>query len=79
MFGLLFLLPAMRLVRREIALVAAILVATYEASFIWIAIVLVAWVLASMDRWPDVLAARPTPLPGSTLWRDLRQRLGRPI
>ena len=58
MFGLLFLLPAMRLVRREIGLVAAILVATYVASFIWVAIVLVAWSLAAMDRWPNALAAR---------------------
>ena len=58
MFGLLFLLPAMRLVRREIGLVAAILVATYMASFIWVAIVLVAWSLAAMDRWPSALAAR---------------------
>ena len=58
MFALLFLLPGMRLVRREIALVAAILVATYVASLIWIAVVVVAWSLLAMDRWPDVLAAR---------------------
>ena len=57
MFTLLFLLPAMLLVRREIALVAAILVATFVASYIWVAIVLVAWSLAAMDRWPDVLRA----------------------
>jgi hypothetical protein len=59
MFGLLFLLgdapgPA------EIGLLAAILVATYVASFIWVAIVLVAgrwrpWTLAS------ALAARRHP------------------
>ena len=60
MFALLFLLPAMRLVRREIALVAAILVATYVASLIWIAVVVVAWSLLAMDRWPAVLAARRT-------------------
>jgi hypothetical protein len=65
MFALLFLLPAMRLVRREIALVAAILVATYVASFIWVAIVMVAWTVASMDRWPDVLAARRAGAQGS--------------
>lgn len=58
MFALLFLLPAMRLVRREIALVAAILVATYVASYIWVAVVLVAWSVAAMGRWPTVLAAR---------------------
>ena len=58
MFTLLFLLPAMLLIRGEIALVAAILVATFVASYIWVAIVLVAWSLAAMDRWPNVLASR---------------------
>jgi hypothetical protein len=58
MFALLFLLPAMRLVRREIALVAAILVATYVGTYIWIGIVVVAWTLAAMGRWPSVLSAR---------------------
>ena len=53
MFALLFLLPAMRLVRREIGLVAAILVATYVASYLGRdrAGRLVA---AAMDRWPNV-------------------------
>ena len=38
----------MLLIRREIALVAAILVATFVASYIWVAIVLVAlWGIAS--------------------------------
>ena len=60
MFTLLFLLPAMLLIRREIALVAAILVSTFVASYIWVAIVLVAWSLVAMDRWPEVLAARKT-------------------
>jgi Glycosyltransferase family 87 len=71
MFTLLFLVPAMLIVRREIALVAAILVATFVASYIWIAIVIVAWSLIAMDRWPNVLARRsvqpemaaPTSLP----------------
>ena len=62
MFTLLFLLPAMLLVRREIALVAAILIATFIASYIWAAIALVAWTLAAMDRWPVLRAAgRPEP------------------
>jgi hypothetical protein len=60
MFGLLFLLPGMILIRREIALLAAILVATYTATFIWVAVVVVAWCLLAMDRWPSVLAARPS-------------------
>ncbi len=41
-FGLLFLLPAMRLVRREIGLLAAILVATYAHVFIWAAVAMLA-------------------------------------
>jgi Glycosyltransferase family 87 len=57
MFTLLFLLPAMLLIRREIALVAAILIATFVASYIWAAIALVAWTLAAMDRWPVLRAA----------------------
>jgi hypothetical protein len=48
----------MILIRREIALVAAILVASYVGSLIWIAVVLVAWSLIAMDRWPALLAAR---------------------
>jgi hypothetical protein len=59
MFALLFLLPAMLLIRREIALVAAIFVASYLATWIWIAIVMVAWALAAKERWP-ALAARTT-------------------
>ena len=55
----------------KIALVAAILVATFVASYVWIAIVIVAWSLIAMDRWPNVLARRsvepemaaPTSLP----------------
>ena len=58
MFALLFLLPAMLLVRREIALVAAILIATYIGAYIWIAVAVVSWVLAAKGRWPAVLAAR---------------------
>jgi hypothetical protein len=60
MFTLLFLLPAMLLVRREIALIAAILISTFVASYIWVAIVLVAWSLAAMDRWPNMLSRPPT-------------------
>lgn len=59
MFGLLFLLPAMRLVRREIGFVAAILVATYYAAAIWAAILLVAWTLAAGYRWPSLRAPDP--------------------
>jgi hypothetical protein len=56
MFGLLFLLPAMRLVRREVALTAAILIATYISQAIWIAILGVAWTLLAGSRWPILRA-----------------------
>ena len=55
MFGLLFLLPAMLLVRREVALVAAILVTTYLSPAIWLAILGVAWTLLASARWPWLL------------------------
>ncbi len=56
MFGLLFLLPAMLVVRREIGLTAAILVATYESAAIWIAILGIAWTLLASSRWPRLRA-----------------------
>jgi len=56
MFGLLFLLPAMRTVRLEVALVAAIFVATYDSVAIWVAILGVAWTLAAGYRWPVLWA-----------------------
>ena len=45
-FGLLFLVPAMLLIRREIALVAAVLIATFTYPATWLAIVAVgaAWI-----------------------------------
>jgi Glycosyltransferase family 87 len=49
-FGLLFLLPAMRLVPRVIGLSAAILIASYVATLIWIAVLLVAVALVVTDR-----------------------------
>ncbi len=58
MFALLFLLPAMRLVRLEIALVAAILISTYVGAYIWIAVLVVSWALLAMGRWPGLLAVR---------------------
>jgi hypothetical protein len=61
MFGLLFLLPAMLLVRREVGLVAAILIATYESQAIWIAILGIAWTLLASARWPLLRASEPQP------------------
>lgn len=49
-FGLLFLLPAIRLVPRPIGLLAAILIASYVATLIWIAVLLVAIALVVTDR-----------------------------
>jgi hypothetical protein len=49
-FGLLFLLPAMRLIRLEIALLAAILIASYNVLGIWVAVAIVALALAMTDR-----------------------------
>ena len=45
-FGLLFLLPAMRAIPRGAGLLAALLVATYVAALIWIAVALVSVALA---------------------------------
>lgn len=57
MFGLLFLLPGMRLVRREIGLAAAILIATYDSVAVWLAIFGIAWTLAASARWPRLRSA----------------------
>ena len=51
-FGLLFLLPAMLVIRREIALVVAILIATYTLQGTWIGIALCTWAFAASTRWP---------------------------
>ena len=42
MFGMLFLLPGMLVVRRELALLAAILVASYTFIGLWLAVTIVA-------------------------------------
>jgi hypothetical protein len=52
MFGLQFCLPAMVEIRREIALVAAILVATYTLPGLWGGIALVAIALAAAEHYP---------------------------
>ncbi len=52
MFGLLFLVPAMLRIRREIALVAAIGIASYVHPVEWVAILLVAGALAAAHRSP---------------------------
>jgi hypothetical protein len=54
---MLFLLPGMRLVRREIGFAAAILVATYDSVAIWLAIFGIGWTLAASTRWPRLRAS----------------------
>ena len=52
MFGLLMLLPGMLAVRREVALLAALLVASYTLRGLWLAVLLVAVALAVGTRRP---------------------------
>jgi len=63
-FGMLFLLPAMLLVRREIGLVAALLIATYYNDAIWIAIALVTGAMLAARVWPRLLD-NPSAAPGN--------------
>lgn len=58
-FGLLFLLPAMLLIRREFALVAAFLLTSYMFAGIWLAVTLVAATLALGLRYPVLLEPVP--------------------
>jgi hypothetical protein len=51
-FGLLTLLPAMLAVRREVALVAALGIATYTQPGLWLGVALVSGALAAGVRWP---------------------------
>ncbi len=61
MFGVLFLVPAMLRVRREVALVSATLIATYTLPGLWIGIALVVGTHLASRRWPDLLEpAGPT-------------------
>ncbi len=55
MFGLLMLLPGMLVVRREIALVAALCVASYTLAGLWLGVLVVTVALALGTRWPDWL------------------------
>lgn len=57
--GLLFLLPAMLLLRREFALLAAAGLAANDAAPMWLAILLIAWSLAAAPVWPVLWERRP--------------------
>jgi hypothetical protein len=58
-FGLLTLLPAMLVVRREVALVAALSIASYTVLGLWLGVALVSGALAAGTRWPAWLEAAP--------------------
>jgi hypothetical protein len=60
-FGLLFALPAMLLVRREIALVAGLLIATYTFEGWWLAMALITGSLLLGPRLPWLLEPRTRP------------------
>jgi Glycosyltransferase family 87 len=60
-FGLLFALPAMLLIRREIALIAGLLIATYTFEGWWLAIGLVTGSLLLGRRLPWLLEPRTEP------------------
>jgi hypothetical protein len=57
-FGLLFLAPAMLLIRREAAIVAAICIATYSYEGAWAGILIVTVALAAMSASGQKLASR---------------------
>ena len=51
-FGLLFLMPALLTIRRELMLVAMLLIATYTFEGWWLAVILITATLALSHRWP---------------------------
>ena len=54
MFGVLFALPAMLTVRREAALLAAALIATYTLQGLWMGLFLVLGTLLAAERYPTL-------------------------
>ena len=70
MFGLLTLLPGMLTVRREIGLVAALGIASYTLTGLWLGVALVSIALALGTRrpsWLETGAAGSPALPGATV------------
>jgi hypothetical protein len=61
MFGLLFALPAFLVVRREIALVGAFLVATYTFEGVWMGVLLVTAAFALAERYPALREPTESP------------------
>jgi hypothetical protein len=68
-FGTLFLIPAMLVIRRELALVAALLIGTTTYEGTWAGILVVAGAMTLGLRWPALLEPRrptgepPAPIP----------------
>ncbi len=62
-FGLLLLIPAMLVIRRELAVLAAISIATYSYEGAWAGIVVCAVAFAAITRWPQGPGVR-RPHPG---------------
>ncbi|HEV7603708.1 MAG TPA: glycosyltransferase 87 family protein [Candidatus Limnocylindrales bacterium] len=57
-FGLLFLIPAMLVIRREVALLVAILIASYTLEGTWAGIALCSLAFAASSRWPELRETR---------------------
>ena len=64
MFGVQWALPAMLIIRREVALLAATLIATYTLPGLWAGVALVAVAFAAAERYP--LFAEPNPSAGAS-------------
>lgn len=64
-FGTLFLIPAMLIIRRELALVAVLLIATTTYEGTWAGILIVAGAMALGLRWPALLEPISGSGPGS--------------
>jgi hypothetical protein len=67
-YGMLFLLPAILILRRDLAIVLAIAVATYNPGLWWIAIAVAGGALAASYRFPMLRNAANRDAPN-----DLRQ------
>jgi hypothetical protein len=62
-YGMLFLLPALLTIRRDVALALAFLICGYNIYGWWIAIALAGITLLASNRWPALRAPAPTPGP----------------
>jgi hypothetical protein len=58
-YGLLFMFPAMLMIRREFALLAALLIATYTEIGMWLAIAIVVIVSVASLRWQSLAEPEP--------------------